>query len=551
MGNELERILQLDIRRGLIPQLGQGAWIPAYGDLGTGSGVFCALVPSRCVRQVLSSPHWDLCKGDGGPEISAAARSGHKYSRLSGGSGIEPLVLLRTFDDLRPAELELSEEYRLFHNLFRDQGTGEFIRMFEDGSEEVAGRITGETCELRLRDLRQYLAIRRMHLAVYFQVWRTSRLELEDLPARCERIRDESTCYDFFIKQNTIGLDPEAIKTVSKTVGKKLIPPLTLKSCGIWPYKPKEPFEDFIIGTGEDGHDIMSSCDPALLADSFGRNQDAPNYLTPVFFRREVLTRYYSNPSKYIVHDGRVQCGSKWVLPIDNNHPNLVSVALGDLGRDLPSKERLYWKAHNVPGDGAKISDVHFRRNVLAEFTDAQALDLAFKAAYEKCHRAWEKRFGWRLFRPLHKSDEHCLSTLHRLLADQQSEFDEQVKNLSKLLVDSINDEALQAGIGPRLDDEKSIAKLRRWFERAGQPRTKQHVAFLQNLQAIRSTGAVHGKGSGYERLMKKLGYQGVPLSRVLDDILATAATMLDELRRWVESPAAESSTAGDNPPTA
>ena len=535
--SELVRILQRDVRGEVIPRIGREPWITVHNELGWASGIYSALVPDASVPEVIATPAWELYKGDGRHEVLRDDDVGHTYSRLGGPNGVEPIVWVRQYDDVRPAELELSEEYRLFNNLFHDRARGEFLRFADDGAEEVVGRIQGMRCELRLRDLREYLAIRRMHLAVYFQVWRESAVPIDQLPpdeAARKLVRDDSTCYEFEAFEDPAR--KPGIRTVSKTIGKKLVRPLALESCGIWPYEAAETHETFIIGTDEDGRNVEHTCAPDALADYFGKNPGAPHYLTPVFFRRSVLTRYFANPSKFAIQDGRLQCASLWLLRIDNNHPRLVSVALGDLGRDLPSGERPHWRAHNVPPDGAGISEVNFRRNILGEWTDAEAPDLVFKAMYEGLHEPWEARFGWQLFRPLHEADAHCLGALRRLLAEEQAEFDDQVKNLTKLLVDALNDEAIQSALPSKVKDEKSIAKLARWLTQEGQPNAAAHVMFLRDLQAIRSRGAAHSKGSGYEELWKRLGYEGRPLAAVFDEILARAARTLNELRTWAEA---------------
>lgn len=53
-----------------------------------------------------------------------------------------------------------------------------------------------------------------------------------------------------------------------------------------------------MIGEDEGGQLHRFNCNPNALADYFGGNPDAPHYLTPVFFRREVLQRYFEHPEK-------------------------------------------------------------------------------------------------------------------------------------------------------------------------------------------------------------------------------------------------------------
>jgi hypothetical protein len=534
MTEPLDHILQRDVRRKMIPGIGKGGWVTVYDDLAPANGVFCSLVPDASIPHVLSDAGWDIHKGDGGFEVASDEEAGHEYRRMSDAFGVEPLVLLRSYGGVRPSELELSEEYRLFHNLFADQARGEFIKITEDGAKEVVGRIQGMRCELRLRELRQYLAIRRMHLAVYFQVWRTSATALDQLPPDelSEKCRDEFTRYDYGAGTD-VGILGPGVNTFSMTIGKKLIPPLELNSCGIWPYVAEEKFCPFIIATDEDGNDVEHSCDPELLSNYFGANLGAPQYMLPVFFRRDVLTKYLAQSSKYTISDGRLQCADLWSVQIDNNLADLVAIALGDLGRDLPASERGHWRLHNVAPDGAQISQVNYRRNFMAEFTDPEAPDLAFKAAYRRLTDPWTEQFCWTLFNPLHADDEHCFERLHRLINGEQAEFDEQIKNLTKLVVDPLNEKAIQRELPTKIEDERGIAKLSRWLKQRSQPNADSHVAFLKDLQAIRSRGAAHGKGSGYEDLWKRLGYQGRSLTEVFDEILGRAVCMLTDLREW------------------
>lgn len=58
-------------------------------------------------------------------------------------------------------------------------------------------------------------------------------------------------------------------------------------------------------------------------------------------------------------------------------------VFLGDLGRDLPSSERDYWRTFNVAPAG-RMSETAFRRSILGQFTDPKSPDLQFKWTYQR-----------------------------------------------------------------------------------------------------------------------------------------------------------------------
>ena len=121
-----------------------------------------------------------------------------------------------------------------------------------------------------------------------------------------------------------------------------------------------ERYVEFIIGVDNEGKDITHTSDEEKLSNYFGKNPGAPHFLTSVLFRKEVLTKYYSQPEKYSVEDGYLQCGGLWGLRMDNNHPKHVMVFLGDLGH-LAYNEQLHWKSFNLRTTG-KISRTAWKR---------------------------------------------------------------------------------------------------------------------------------------------------------------------------------------------
>ncbi|MEM7066316.1 MAG: hypothetical protein AAF572_24505 [Cyanobacteria bacterium P01_B01_bin.77] len=70
-----------------------------------------------------------------------------------------------------------------------------------------------------------------------------------------------------------------------------MISPYPKSKSGVWPYSEsiKEVYEEFQIWETPDGEPITFSCDPSKLANSFGANPNAPDYLTPVYFKCDVL----------------------------------------------------------------------------------------------------------------------------------------------------------------------------------------------------------------------------------------------------------------------
>lgn len=75
-------------------------------------------------------------------------------------------------------------------------------------------------------------------------------------------------------------------------------------------------------------------------------------------------------------------------MRIDNDSTDGVIVFLGDLGRDLPARERDCWRTFNVaPARG--MSETGVRRAFLGQFADPQAPDLTFRRAYDRFRTEW------------------------------------------------------------------------------------------------------------------------------------------------------------------
>lgn len=450
MGQKLSSkdfLLQQDWRKEIIERIGSEQWFLAYLNIHTdqeNGGLYCALIPNKSVEQALSQVSWDLSLGSGFPGCVTYYEGSEErttYHRFGDDTGIEPLVFLRNFNGIRNPYLELSEEYRHFHNLYYDPKNNHYVKIFDDGNEEVVVRMFNERVEMRLLEVKQFLAMKEMHLASFFDIVRYSDIDLTEIgpDSASTTFREGLVCYSFHISACDFPIKPEH-RLFSRLFGKKLIPPLPKGQSGVWPYETREKdYEEFIIGIEKNGDLVRYTSDPDRLANYFGANPGAPNYLTPVFFRRQVLAKYYANPEKFSVEDGYLRCGGLWGLMMDNNHPEYVIVFLGDLGSTLPHSEQLYWKSFNVLPDGG-ISKVNFRRSFLAQFADPERPDLFFKYMFESFTRRWREHFGWDFFIPLSEKDAHFYRTLRVPLSNDQAEFDSQVLALTKILIDSINE---------------------------------------------------------------------------------------------------------------
>jgi hypothetical protein len=228
---------------------------------------------------------------------------------------------------------------------------------------------------------------------------------------------------------------------------------------------------------------------------------------------------------------------------MDNHHHDRVIAWLGDLGRDLPYEEQLHWKSQNIPPTGG-VSETFFRRQILAQFTDSERPEHVFQQRYQDLAIVSRDCVGWLLLLPLTNEDAHHLQSLRIPSTDEQKDFDELVQALTKILIDSLNEKALSVLIPSQsiVAIKGSISRLESAFRARGVSGFEPHIAFLRNLQELRSSGTAHRKGSNYRKIADEFQVDSQNLRAVFSGILAKALNVLDFLISVAGSGALESS---------
>lgn len=505
----IEFLLQEDVFDQILPLIGNHQWQTLYlsrGDSYNHLALWCALLDDERANQSLEDTSWDLSMNRSGPGFSQI-RDQHKivttYHRFTGSKGVRPLLLYRDFDGPHPSYFELDEEFRLYHNLTENSCRTALIDFDPSGREIEVVRFNEKEIVAQLKYLRQFQAATGLHLAIFIDSHRYSQVKLEEVPSARKEKEQKDTLQYWTFSVNECRIK-DRFQTCSKLMGKFLIPPPPINEAGKWPYEKNDDREvSFIIATDKKGESVENTSNPAKLSNSFGANEGAPHHLVPIFFRRDVLVKYYAEPERYAVCDGSIRCIGSWSCRIDNDHEKYVIVCLGDLG-DLPYEERLYWRTYNVPPDGV-ISETNFLRNHRAWFADAKSSDLAFRREYVQLNKNWHEKFGWFLFLELAEGDAHLIETVRIPLNNSQPEMDQQVIFITKLLIDSLNEVEIKKHVGDIPKDTRGITKFKLFFEKTNFPQAAETIQFLRNLQDLRSTGSGHRKGADYESAIKRL----------------------------------------------
>lgn len=533
----IDWLLQRDTIDQFVGRIGktQRQVVSAYRSDGRDSvAIFSALMPASKVPAALQRCSWDLSVGEGLPgfvEHYEDRKPVRTYHSFGDDSGIRPLVIEREFHGARPRYPELCEEFRLFHNLAYDHQRGRLLAFDESGYEVNVADVAARFVDVDLGFLKRFLSATGLTCAVYFDIFRYSDLPLSAVPEADRRrvVTTESAHYCLDVVEDF----EDHQKSFSRLCGKVFILPGAIEESGVWPFEKGHADGEvtFIIGTDENGNPVTATSDPEQLDNHFGKNPGAPHYLTPVFFRRDVLTKYYADPKRYRVSDGMVQCLGLWSMRLDNDTPNYVVAFLGDLGRDLPLNERRHWRSANIPPAGG-ISRTNLRRSFLGEFADPESPDLRFRQEYAELIRCWQAKHGWSVYRALDEGDEHLLDTVRVPITLGQNEIDEQVLTLAKLLIDGLDEREIVTRVGPGPKDEKGISKLDRFFEKTQFPARAEAVLLLRSLQQLRSSGSAHRKGENYRKAVEKLKVDANRPEQLLPVLLERALHMMQQLGR-------------------
>jgi len=527
--SDVQGVLEQHAVRQAFESGGDGPWTVLYesrrdGDLEV---IQWSLLAPRSLKQDILAGINRLPRIDfGAPGFFQTGFGVHErtqYERFGDDEGFEPLVMHQDHHGVRPPmRPQLSEEFRLYHNLWSNEIGTAFIKVHDDGSDEPAAEIGPENVRVRTPFLRQFQAAKQLDL-----VLRISSYQYVDDPdemAPMGEIVSVKDRDDMSLSIVVADVMSDRQRPCSMLDGTKVVPAPPQEKAGVWPFERRdETYPEFIIGEHADGEPIKHTCDPEQLDNYFGKNPGASHYLTPVFFRRAVLKRYFDQPEKYSIEGSYLSCGRLWRLSLDNDLRDRVMVFLGDLGRDLPESERPYWQTFNIVPTG-RPSRALIKRAFLNQPTRSEAPDLRFKSAYRRFNNKWREEFGWAPFKEPEPDDVHIFRRLRIPLDDGQPEFESQIMGLAKLLVDAINEKELQERLPDRQPGEKSIGKLKRWMRQEQYPMVERDIAFLRRLQHLRSKVTAHRKGSDYQKVLAD--------ENVNDDPVQEVATMLQGAER-------------------
>lgn len=422
---------------------------------------------------------------------------------------LEPFVIRRTWVGKSiPPKFELIQDFILFYNLFFNEKEKMFKALSETGTEinviKISNEKYNEKIEISTKFLRNYLAFKNKILVRQHSHSIRNVKTLDELGITASRAPMKSNEYNFALvidKHDTLS----NFNSFGHLQGKDIILPFEKRKHLLdW----SKEYCTFIIGVDDQGENIESTCEEEKLGNFFGK--EGVQFLTPVFFNREVLKKYHDAPSKYTVGSTNLSCGHHWGLPIDTNYVDLVQVYLGDLSH-IPYEEQQHWRLHNVLPEGG-ITRSRFTRDVEAGFADPEDIMFRFAKALSEFQEKFENRFGFNPFKPLNENDRFIEKSIRVPVNNEITEFEQQIGYLAKILPDSIDIKSMRKKLeeegtdSDKLDElkDKKIRTFEYFLQQKGlRPNIIQN---LDAIQRIKSSGSSHRKGDDYEKIMEKYG---------------------------------------------
>lgn len=471
-----------------------------YKDDNDQALIYCCLVDSKRLNAYLENSNWII---EPGREGKPTVWSDGKYETYSE-NGFEPFLFSKnfTFNDGYDNYLDISEEFVLYFRLYEkgDKKNRKYYFIDDAGDLDEVVSIEPKYVKVKMKYIKEYISIRRMNFSICFDFMRlvplTSGFEVS---AQDRNFRNENFFYNHLIRGIPWATDS---KLQSWIHGKLILRPDKKIRKGYHFDYENQKYETYITGYDTNGNEILQSC----------KREDGKHFII-TYFKKEVLNKYYNEPSKYKV-DGFHIKSNFFTLKIDNNIDNYVPVFLIELAT-LPYKEQLHWKQYNIaPQNG--ISSTYYKTMIEGRWAEhPETPDLYFKFKFIEFNRNWEKKFGWPFYKALSEKDSHIFTSLHIPTTNNIKSFCEQMLSLIKITVDRINEAELAKNITLEPND-KGITKLEK-FLKVNQIEIPDMMDFLRNLWDLRSGLLAHSFSDSNEKCKKAIRYFEIKENNYID----------------------------------
>ena len=514
----------------------KSTWTTVYKqweDNGSRENLFSVLFPEKLIGEFVEHPSWSLNITNLRPDYAHYSEKNPQYYRWGIESEYEPIVYQQFYNNIFPTKVEIVEEFLQFFNLYFDTKNNSYISVNIISEQNDVVKIVKhkDNIEIKIKThfLRQFLFAKKLVLGFQMDYFRDSDRTLTEQNLNERMLFDEfAQLYNFNICFKDYS-SMDRCNSDSRLLAKSIL--FGYESQNIQTDYEKlnsGKCEDFIVDVNnKTGDFIYESCKKSEFQETkYG-------YYTSVFFKREVLLKYYNSPNIYNIEDGSIFMKGSWRLYIDNNNYDFVSAYLGDL-RILPHSEQLYWKSFNIEPQ-SEVDKRRFAIDFLSSYYDPEIEDLKFKKEYIRVNKLWLKKFGFNLFSTFDENDVHCFKTMRLPLKNEATELDVLILNLCKILIDYLNVKSINTFLTSEQKDLRSIEKLEVFLEMHSFKSYEDIITFYKTLQKLRSIGSAHRKNSDYKKLLAKVGFENLDEKGIFKALLNDAINILKNLSMQVE----------------
>ena len=487
--------------------------------------IFSCLVKEDFTDEYLKDRNWKIEPGrEGKPAVIGTFNGDDEIEsyHTNDNENLEPFIFYRSFTHIDKYYIDLSEEFVLYWRLYEDaldKHNRTYIFFDDYGEREEVVIIEPERVRIKYKYLAEYISLRKMDFAIVFDFerWEKGSMEDHDAKAMDKDFIKPNSFYNhtFRYYNDSFG------NTIESWIrGKAII----RNEKGIKSYHGlfNSKHESYITGIDRLGNEILNK-----------PTDEMAEGIVLVCFKREVLEKYYNDPSLYTI-DGFYLKTPSFSMKMDNNHMDHVAVFLKDLCI-LPHKEQLHWKHYNIiPPEKGMLSEPFY--TVMLEGNWAKTVGRAdnyFKEEYESFNKAWEKKIGWPFYLPLKGTDSNYFTSLHIPSTQNIKTFTEQILALAKLTIDSLNEAKLSENITLE-EKDKGIIKLEKFLARQGLEIPKM-IEFLKHLQNLRSGIAAHRfseKNTGTKRAVAYFKITESSYIKTAEEIFIKSVYTLNTLKK-------------------
>ena len=480
------------------------------------SNIYSVLCTKDYAHNALKDYHWNI--------TTDYSQNNKNYSSF--------VIIQRFYCDAYSCLPRISEDFIMSFNLYFHPHNNIYYYIQDNCELDEVVRITLNSVEIKKKYLLRYLAHKQMCLLIFIyrdlaiaKYVQDNTEKVNDVVLKCN-----NWCYKLFFPNM---YDDEIITTHNRgsiLIGKYCINCSSLEAYDFNPLEiERRRYQEFIYDENPQGEELYHSCNPSTLANFYGANPGSPQFLTPIFFRRSVLQKYYDNPNTYRVTDAFVECGNKWVLQIDNDSDDsIVMASLGYLGQSLPFSEQQHWASYNIPPSDYQTSKSYRERMYHCKFSLPLSQEFRFKELYPQYVNAINTLFRDNVFKEFNIEFQKQLQIFRIPLDNTEKELDTASLCISKLFGDALNSNTIKRILQrPLTSKEKQFGSLKLYELLLDKYNIDTNlIRCLLDIQRLRSKSAGHAGDKDSIAIIKSILNEKTNQQFFSDSLLAICNSM-------------------------